>query len=412
MNLYSLGINAAMAKFVKPLTETRIKTLKPKNTPYSDGNNLYLHVYHQNKKTFLFWYSDPLTKKRLKRKIGEYPDLTLDGARELVRRYNKLIAQGIEPFQYLANQSKEEEKRNITLYEFAQIWKETKIARKENKISTMKKEYSRLEKHLFPIFGNTPLIQINAKEIQETFLPLYKAKPNTAEKVINRLIDILDLAEELFYIEENKLTRLRRTFKRINGKPNPSINADRLPELFKKLYYCNSLITTKLLIEWQILTMLRPAEAVRIEWTEIDWDNKIVNIPAEKMKGTLKSQKPHSIPLANQAIELLKEIQKHNGNSKYVFASHSDRNKHASSQTANCVLKRNGYQNILTAHGLRSMARTYLADKGLDWQVAESCLAHAVGNSVSRIYNRSNYLELRRKVMQMWADYVEQCKRF
>ena len=65
-----------MAKFVKPLTETRIKLLKPKQTPYSDGNNLYLHVYSANKKTFLFWYTDPISKKRLKRKIGEHPDLS------------------------------------------------------------------------------------------------------------------------------------------------------------------------------------------------------------------------------------------------------------------------------------------------------------------------------------------------
>ena len=114
-----------MAKFVKPLTETRIKLLKPKQTPYSDGNNLYLHVYNANKKTFLFWYTDPISKKRLKRKIGEHPDLSLEEARETTRRYNKLISKGL--VQYLADQAKKEEKQKITLYEFAQIWKDTKI---------------------------------------------------------------------------------------------------------------------------------------------------------------------------------------------------------------------------------------------------------------------------------------------
>ena len=116
---------------LKPLTETRIKLLKPKQTPYSDGNNLYLHVYNANKKTFLFWYTDPISKKRLKRKIGEHPDLSLEEARETTRRYNKLISKGLDPFQYLADQAKEEEKQKITLYEFAQIWKDTKITRKE-----------------------------------------------------------------------------------------------------------------------------------------------------------------------------------------------------------------------------------------------------------------------------------------
>ncbi|MEJ9295192.1 tyrosine-type recombinase/integrase [Gallibacterium anatis] len=403
-----------MAKFVKPLTETRIKLLKPKQTPYSDGNNLYLHVYNANKKTFLLWYTDPISKKRLKRKIGEHPDLSLEEARETTRRYNKLISKGLDPFQYLADQAKEEEKQKITLYEFAQIWKDTKITRKENKATTMKKEYSRLELHLFPIFGDTSLHSINdnAQEIQRAFLPLYKAKPNTAEKVIGRLIDIMNLAEELFYIDENKLTRLKRTFKRIKGKPNPTIKAECLPDLFKMLYYCNSLTTTKLLIEWQILTMLRPIESVRIEWQDIDWKNKTLYIAGEKMKGTAKAPKAHIVPLSSQAIFLLEEIKKHNGNNKFVFSHHSDRTKHASSQTANSVLKRNGYKDVLTSHGLRAMARTYLADKGIDYQVAEVCLAHAVGSGISRIYNRSDYLELRRGVMQMWGDYVAQCKRF
>lgn len=399
-----------MPKFVKPLTETQLRNIKPKATPYSDGNNLYLFV-RPAIRSFVYIYTHPTTKKRIKRKIGEHPHDSLAQIREQVRGYNQLLAKGFDPFEYAEQQAKEQAKLGITLFEFAHQWQRLKLANQENKPSTMAREWRRLEKHLFPYFGDYALKELAIYELVQHFLPLYEVKGDTVEKVIGRLIDILNKAVSLGILPHNHLKDLQQTFSRKNDKPNPTIKAEELPDLFQCLSVANNFITSKLLVEWQMLTMLRPAEAVAVEWSEIDWENKILHLPAEKMKCTLKKPRSHSVPLSTQALALLEVMKQHNGHKRHVFAHRLKDDIPCNSQTANSVLKRNGYKGRLTAHGLRAMARTYLADQGVDFQIAETCLAHSVGDSTSKRYNHSDYLEMRRDVMQMWGDFVEQCKK-
>ncbi|TCT13717.1 integrase [Bibersteinia trehalosi] len=399
-----------MAKFVKPLTETQLKTIKPKATPYSDGNNLYLFV-RPAVRSFVYLYSHPITKKRIKKKIGEHPHLSLAQARDIARSYNQILAQGIDPFEYAEQQAKEQARQSITLAEFAAQWKRLKIATLENSESTMRKEWGRLNKHLFPYFGNKPLKDLAMLELVNHFLPLYEVKGDTVEKVIGRLVDMLNKAVSLGLLPHNHLQDLRKTFPRKPDTHNPTIKAEELPELFRCLSRANNFITAKLLVEWQMLTMLRPAEAVSVEWSEIDWENRLLHLPAEKMKCTLKKPRSHTVPLSTQALAVLDVMRQHNGHKRHVFAHRLQDDAPCNSQTANSVLKRNGYKGKLTAHGLRAMARTYLADQGIDFQIAETCLAHTVGNNTSQRYNHSDYLQMRREVMQMWGDFVEQCKK-
>ncbi|WP_080744091.1 tyrosine-type recombinase/integrase [Gallibacterium anatis] len=128
----------------------------------------------------------------------------------------------------------------------------------------------------------------------------------------------------------------------------------------------------------------------------------------QKLHAKKKHQKRILFHCQAKQFFLLEEIKKHNGNNKFVFSHHSDRTKHASSQTTNSVLKRNGYKDILTSHGLRAMARTYLADNGIDYQVAEACLAHVVGSGISRIYNRADYYD----VWELKQHRISQIKPF
>ena len=399
-----------MAKFVKPLTETQLKTIKPKVTPYSDGNNLYLFV-RPAVRSFVYLYSHPITKKRIKKKIGEHPHLSLAQARDIARSYNQILAQGVDPFEYAEQQAKEQARQSITLAEFALQWKRLKIATLENSESTMRKEWGRLNKHLFPYFGNKPLKDLAMLELVNHFLPLYEVKGDTVEKLIGRLVDMLNKAVSLGILPHNHLQDLRKTFPRKPDTHNPTIKAEELPELFRCLSRANNFITAKLLVEWQMLTMLRPAEAVAVEWSEIDWENRLLHLPAEKMKCTLKKPRAHTVPLSTQALAVLDVMRQYNGHKRHVFAHRLQDDAPCNSQTANSVLKRNGYKGKLTAHGLRAMARTYLADQGVDFQIAETCLAHTVGNNTSQRYNHSDYLQMRRAVMQMWGDFVEQCKK-
>lgn len=105
-------------------------------------------------------------------------------------------------------------------------------------------------------------------------------------------------------------------------------------------------------------------------------------------------------------------LQQLNGNKKYVFVHRTDDNKHISSNTANQAFKRLGYKDVMTPHGMRSLAATYLEDIGAEAQeVINACLAHNEKSSTAKVYLRSNYYERRIPVMQIWGDYVEQCKR-
>ncbi|HHW7449078.1 tyrosine-type recombinase/integrase [Pasteurella multocida subsp. multocida] len=403
-----------MAKSIKPLNDTQIKSLKPQAKEYlkADGYNLYLMVTPTNSKIWRFIYSHPTTKKRIKKTLGHYPFLSLLKAREQAREFNSLLAEKLDPFEYAEQQAKKEELLSLTVREMADIWKTKK--QMEVLPDTFKDLWARLERWLFPQFGKVRLSDIDIRSIIQYFENVYLDHPDTVRKVVRYFINILDRAVLLGYLKYNPIAPLKGEFRKPFNKNQPAIHYSELPVFMRLLTKSSLLPMTKLLIEWQLLTMVRPIEAVMAEWHEIDLENALWNIPAYKMKGERDKKKPHSVPLSFQALELLKEIKKLNsGRSSFLFPHRTDSKQYCSRSTANCGIKRidNGtYKGKFTSHGIRATARTYLTDIGIDHFVAEACLAHVAGDKVSRTYNRSDYLALRRDAMQKWGDYVEQCK--
>ncbi|WP_249962006.1 tyrosine-type recombinase/integrase [Histophilus somni] len=165
---------------------------------------------------------------------------------------------------------------------------------------------------------------------------------------------------------------------------------------------------TKLLFRWQLLSMVRPAEAVSVEWNEIDLSKKIWVIPEEKMKKVRTGRFSYSVPLSRQMTKILEQLKPITGHHKYVFPSFTKPNQAMSKDTIANSLREIGYQGKQDAHGLRAIARTYLEDNMIDFRLAESCLAHKIGDKVSQVYNRADYIEQRRPIMQLWGDYVHQ----
>lgn len=164
----------------------------------------------------------------------------------------------------------------------------------------------------------------------------------------------------------------------------------------------NLSLPTRCLLEWQLLTLIRPAEASATAWAEIDIENKQWCIPVERMKA----KRDHIVPLSEQALELLEIMRPISGNRQYVFPSRNNPSNPMNSQTANAALKRIGYGGKLVAHGLRSIASTAMNETGFNADVIEAALAHSEKNEVRKAYNRSTYLEQRRKLMQWWGDKV------
>nr|WP_291829659.1 tyrosine-type recombinase/integrase [Candidatus Symbiopectobacterium sp. PLON1] len=163
-------------------------------------------------------------------------------------------------------------------------------------------------------------------------------------------------------------------------------------------------LETCLLIEWQLLTWVRPGEAVRALWSDIDGDNRFWNIPGEFMK----MKRPHKIPLSKEAIRILELIRPISGHRGWIFPSIKVPLKHMHEQTANAAIIRMGFGGELVAHGMRSIARTAAEESGkFRIEVLESALAHTKNNEIIAAYNRAEYLLEREVLMQWWGDYVQ-----
>jgi len=205
-------------------------------------------------------------------------------------------------------------------------------------------------------------------------------------------------------IEINYLAEITKLFPPAKKTNMATIKPERLPELMKALREANLMRTTRCLVQWQLHTMTRPIEAATARWQDIDLENKVWVIPAERMK----IKKPHTIPLTEQALELLETIRSMSDGKEYLFTNHRDPSKHANSQSVNMALKRIGFAGELVSHGLRALASTTLNEQGFDPDVIEAALAHVDKNEVRRAYNRAEYIERRQILMTWWSNHIEQ----
>lgn len=159
---------------------------------------------------------------------------------------------------------------------------------------------------------------------------------------------------------------------------------------------------TLCLIEWQLHTITRPSEAAGARRDEIDIDEGLWSMSAERMK----MRRGHVIPLTPQALALLEVMRPISAKSEFVFPSVGSLKKHINESTANVALKRMGYGGRLVAHGMRSIASTALNEQGFDADVIESALAHVDKNEVRAAYNRAQYLDRRRTMMEWWSGFI------
>lgn len=402
-----------MARLTKPLTNTEVDKAKAKAKDYklADGQGLFLLVKTTGSKLWRFNYYKPFTTppKRTETSLGKYPDISLSQAREMRKEFTTLLAQNVDPQLHRQQLALEEQQRQAnTFYNVAEKWKAKRALEVEP--LTMEKNWLRLEKHIFNTLGNIPITAITPTLLIENVKHLDKAgKSDTLHRVLRLSNNILNFGVNTGVLPFNYCEKVGEAYHKKAKTNNPTIRPEELPQFLKTLANANIDFLTAYLIQWQLLTMVRPAEAVSVEWTEIDWNEKLWHIPAEKMKKTKKGANAHTVPLSTQALAILTELQPITGTQPFVFAHYSKPNHSMNKETANTAIKRMGYKGKLTSHGLRSIASTYLNEQMIHRDVVEACLSHAVEGDIRRVYNRSNYLEHRKPVMQQWGDYVEQC---
>ncbi|MEN4740623.1 integrase domain-containing protein [Pantoea agglomerans] len=394
-----------MARMTRPLTNNEILKAKPQEKDFTlhDGDGLFLLVKTSGKKLWRFRYQRPNSSSRTNLSLGSYPALTLAAARQMRDQYLTMLAQGIDP------QKQQEEVSEQRQIELDSIFSVVAGRWFQLKSKSVTEDYAKdiwrsLEKDIFPSIGEIPVQALKARTIVEALEPI-KARGalETVRRLVQRINEIMIYAVNTGLIDANPASGVGMAFEKPKKQNMPTLRPEELPNLMRSLVMSNLSVPTRCLIEWQLLTLVRPSEASGARWAEIDLEAKLWTIPPERMKA----KRQHIVPLSPQAIEILEVMKPISSNREHVFPSRNDPKQPMNSQTANAALKRIGYGGKLVAHGLRSIASTALNEEGFNADVIEAALAHSDKNEVRRAYNRSTYLSDRVELMDWWGVKVK-----
>ncbi|EAP1329224.1 DUF4102 domain-containing protein [Salmonella enterica] len=397
-----------MPKVATKLTDTEIKKAKPTEKEFTlwDGDGLFLRIKPSGKKIWHLGYTVPLTKKRAKMSLGFYPYLTLAQARALRDEYFSLLAQGIDPQSH--NEQKAQALKDATEHTFqtvAKKWLDEKIKTSGISQDHAKDIWRSLERNIFPTLGDIPIKEIRPKMLKQHLDPIeQRGVLETLRRIISRLNEIFRYAATEELIEFNPADNLTQRFSKPKKQNMPALPPSELPRFIVALANASIRLETRLLIEWQLLTWVRPGEAVRARWTDIDEENRFWNIPAEFMK----MKRPHKVPLSKEAMRILESMKPISGHREWVFPSIKAPLSHMHEQTANAAIIRMGFGGEMVAHGMRSIARTAAEESSkFRTEVLEAALAHSKKDEIIAAYNRAEYLAERAELMQWWSDYVQ-----
>ena len=387
------------------LTDGKVRTAKPQDKPYklSDSGGLFLLVQPTGGKWWRYKYRYAGKEKLLA--IGAYPDVGLADAREQHIQARKVLAAGNDP-----SAVKKAAKRLMVLNSentFEAVAREWHDQRKHEWVpSHAESVLGRLERHVFKKLGSRPIADIDAPELLSVFKIVEKSGAlDMAQRIMQYTGQIFMYAIATGRIKRNPVADLRGALKAPIRKHHAHIGATELPDYLEKLEAYDGSPITKLALKFLLLTFVRSGELRAAEWSEINFDKAEWRIPAARMK----MRDPHIVPLARQTLEVLKELQQHSGNRQHIFPNDRRPITFMSENAMLYALYRMGYHSRTTGHGFRSTASTILNENGFVPDIIERQLAHTERNKVRAAYNHAQYLPERHKMMQWWADYLDNC---
>lgn len=395
-----------MSKITKPLTNTEVKQAKSKDKEYNlaDGSGLMLRIKPNGSKLWVFNYQRPITKKRANLSFGSYPEISLADARKLRIDARELLAKSVDPKTH-RDEKKCEAKiaTENTFIKYAEAWKQLKTT--QWKEPTIRRAYQSLTRHVIPTLKDYPINQIKPKHLEDIMKPIVaEGRYETVKRLCRFINDIMKLPVADGSIKYNPLKDVTTLFPvpvRVHFK---TLKPAQLPELMLGMASANISHITRCMFLLQLHCATRAVETATARWEEFDLEKKIWTIPASKMKA----KREHIIPLSTQITDLLQYLHPISGHRPYVFPSIKNPLSHANRETVNTALKRNGFKNIIVSHGFRSLFSTTCNEEEFDYDVIEAALAHLDPNLTRRSYNRSDYFEKRRVLMQWWSDHIQE----
>ena len=387
------------------LTELKIKSLKPQEKSYRvyDERGLYLQISPSGGKLWRYKYSFDSKEKLLS--FGSWPEVKLADAREMRDDARKTLREGIDPG--LMKRRSRMGSGNDTFIIVGREW----TANRQKVISERHQGYvtRRLENHVYPYIGGMPVDIITPVDVLQVAKRIEnQGHHELAQRVLGSISQIFRYAVATGRVKSDPCRDLLGALIPVSQKSFAAITTpDQAGGLLRAIdAYRGSPIVRHAMI-FTALTFGRPGEIRRAEWTEIDWQGKEWRIPAAKMK----MRADHRVPLAEQAIKLLKEIQTITGDGVYIFPSARTGARPMSENAILAALRRMGFtKDEMTTHGFRAMASTLLNEQGYRSDLIEAQLAHKEADKVRAAYNRAQYMQERRDMMQAWADYLDNLK--
>jgi integrase len=391
------------------LTATEISKAKPKTKPYrmSDGRGLYLLVTPTGGKLWRWKYRYKGIEKLMS--FGRFPDIPLAATRDQLAEQRRILASGVDPMtqrkstKATAAGSVENSFQSIAL-QWLDHWSDGKSPRHVDYVRR------RLESDIYPRLGARPIAEIEAPEL----VAMAKAIQDRGARDIAKRA--LEMTGQIFrygiahgFAKRNPVSDFKPSdvLKSAHKVNYACVDAKELPSLLRAIEVYQGTHVTRLAMKIMALSFVRTSELIGARWEEFDMAESRWNIPAERMK----MRTPHIVPLATQTLETLEMLKELTGASEFLFPGDRNPKRPMSNNTILGALKRMGYQGLMTGHGFRGLASTILHEQGYDHEHIELQLAHAPRNAMSATYNHALYLEPRAKMMQDWADFLEQTLR-
>ena len=375
------------------LTARKVETAKPGK--YSDGGNLYLVVSPTGSRKWVLRFTWRGQAKEMG--LGSGASVPLSDARERAAAARRTIAAGLNPIA--------ERKRNGGIPTFREFAAEV--------VETLSNGF-RSQKHKAQwkstvatdaaALNDKPVDTITTEDIVAVLKPIWTTKPVTASRVRGRIETILDAAKAKgFRGGENParwrghLDHLLPRQSKLARSHHAAMPYEELPAFLSKLREREGLAATAL--ELCILTAARSGELLGMRWSEIDLEQRVWSLPADRMKAG----RPHRVPLSSRVASILRKLER-SKHGEFVFTGHAP-GKPLSNMTMSLVLRRMKIDGA-TVHGFRSSFRDWAGNcTNFPREVVETALAHVVGDSAEQAYRRSDALEKRRKLMEAWAAY-------
>lgn len=405
------------------LTDAGIKAEKPgaKRRRISDGGGLLLEIDPAGGKYWLWRHRYPPRKdgRQQDLRLGPYPAISLKRARTLRDEQRlRMLNEGVNP---CAEKRKEklqlfQAHQDLATFEtVAMDWHRTKAA------GTWSTRHTgdvllKLQKDILPALGGLPIREITTQECLAVLRGIEKrGSPEQAKRTLGVISQVFDYATSLGFCSFNPAVSLKRHAPvKQTVEHFPCISWGEVPELLAAMEENPGGADELTLggLSLLMLTFVRTTELIASDWREINWEQRLWTIPAERMKGKRGFRKEHLVPLSDQAVQVLERLHQITGPDGLIFKSIRTSSGYISNNTLNMALKRMGFDGRMCGHGFRTLALTNIQEKlKIDLRIVDRQLAHIEKNKVLAAYNRAEYWEERVAMMQAWADLLEAQKK-